>query len=399
MRVVLGTHHLIAPAGADTYLVTVAHQLQRLGHEVVIHALEQGELADRAREQGLPVAAVERELPAECDAVLCQDRVTAYDLAARYPAAPHVFVSHSDVFSIDEPPVVPEAVRAVVAMSDRVRRHLEAQPLEAEIVRLHQPIDLAHFAPSGLARETARRVVAVSNYLEGPRLDLLREACAAEGLELELYGSAGTVVADPRPAIGEADVVVGKGRVVLEAMACARAALVYDFMGFGGWITPESYPVLEADAFAGQADPLPADVAHLREALRGYSSQMGVANRDLVQAHHDAADHARSLVELLERLAGGPAPAADGVALRQLALMAQRLWLAEAGLSDARRRISDLEGRLGHEHDRSDKAEELARQAVAALDEVKSSRRYRIAQRLARLRPGGGPSAGSKKTH
>jgi hypothetical protein len=389
MRVVLGTHHLIAPAGADTYLVTVAEQLQRLGHEVVIHALEQGELADRARERGLAVAAVERELPEDCDAVMCQDRVSAYELAARYPGAAHAFVCHSDVFSIDEPPAVPEVVRAVVAMSDRVRRHLESQPLQAEIVRLRQPIDLTHFAPSGLARQAPRRVVAVSNYLEGPRLDLLREACAAENLELELYGSAGTVVADPRPAMGEADIVVGKGRVVLEAMACARAALVYDFMGFGGWVTPERYPALEADAFAGQAEPLPADVGRLREELRRYSAEMGVVNRDLAQAHHDAAGHARSLVELLERLTRGPRPAADGAALRELALLARRLWLAEAELGDARRRVADLEGRLGHQHDRSDKAEELARQALAALDEIKSSRRYRIAERLARLRPGG----------
>jgi hypothetical protein len=32
--------------------------------------------------------------------------------------------------------------------------------------------------------------------------------------------------------------------------------------------------------------------------------------------------------------------------------------------------------------------EEVARQALAALEEIKSSRRYRIAERLARLRPG-----------
>jgi cysteinyl-tRNA synthetase len=87
MRVVLGTHHLIAAGGSDTYLVTVAEHLQRLGHEVTIHALEQGEMADRARGRGLPVAAGERELPEACEAVLSQDAVTAYELAERYPQA------------------------------------------------------------------------------------------------------------------------------------------------------------------------------------------------------------------------------------------------------------------------------------------------------------------------
>src|SRR5687767_4923867 len=132
MRLVLGTHHLIAQAGSDTYLVTVAEQLLRLGHDVTVHALEQGPMTDRARERGLTVAGGERELPDAPDAVLAQDQVTALQLAERYPAAPRVFVCHSDVFGIDTPPQVPDVVSAIVTMSDRVARHVEAMPVGAE---------------------------------------------------------------------------------------------------------------------------------------------------------------------------------------------------------------------------------------------------------------------------
>jgi hypothetical protein len=207
----------------------------------------------------------------------------------------------------------------------------------------------------------------------------------AKELELEcrFHGGEDPPTAEPEAEMAWADIVVGKSRVVLEAMACGRAAYVYDFLGSDGWMTPESYPGLEGDAFLGQATDEPTDRARLRRDLAAYRPDMGTANRDLALAHHDATNHARALVDLVERLADGGAarPAADAP-LRYMARMAQREWLAESALFDERRRVDELEGELRHQRDRSDQAELLARQAASAVDEIKASRRYRLAQRL-----------------
>ena len=42
--------------------------------------------------------------------------------------------------------------------------------------------------------------------------------------------------------MADADIVVGYGRSVLEAMAMGRAAYVWDHAGGDGWVTPETYP-------------------------------------------------------------------------------------------------------------------------------------------------------------
>ena len=62
---------------------------------------------------------------------------------------------------------------------------------------------------------------------------------------------------DPAPEddIAAADIVVGKGRAVLDAMSCGRPAYVYDVYGADGWVTAETYDAIEADAIAGQALP------------------------------------------------------------------------------------------------------------------------------------------------
>jgi hypothetical protein len=378
MELVLGTHHLIGFGGSDTYLLTVAGELQALGHEVTIHALEQGETADLARARGIRVARGERELPERCDAVLVQDGVTAFALADRYPQVPQGFVMHSEFFSIDEPPQVPDLTSAVVVMSDRVEAHAQALAVGPEVVRLRQPIDTRRFAPTGAARDQPRRVLVLGNYLRGRRRELLLAACADLGLECRFIGGE-TRTAEPEREMAEADVVVGKGRVVLEAMACGRAAYVYDFLGTDGWVTPERYPALESDAFAGQADAdALATPEQVRRELGGYRADMGVANRDLITAHHDARDHAVALVALLKRLAAPP-PHEDRP-LREMARLVRNNWMLDSYAPSARMRTEELDTELDRTRVDLDNAMEIVR----AHTEFVATRRYRLAQALGR---------------
>jgi acetyltransferase-like isoleucine patch superfamily enzyme len=45
MEIVLATNGLVGIDGSETYLLTVAEHLQRLGHEVTVHAVEGGTVA------------------------------------------------------------------------------------------------------------------------------------------------------------------------------------------------------------------------------------------------------------------------------------------------------------------------------------------------------------------
>ena len=45
MEIVLATNGLVGIGGSETYLLTVAEQLQRLGHEVTVHATEGGAMS------------------------------------------------------------------------------------------------------------------------------------------------------------------------------------------------------------------------------------------------------------------------------------------------------------------------------------------------------------------
>jgi hypothetical protein len=372
MQIVLGTLEFGAIGGAATYTLTVAGELQRLGHEVTIFAGETGELAREAEQRGIRVTSEEAELPPEPDVLYAQDRPTAYVLADRFPGRPQALCMHSGSSELDrwQPPQLAGIVSAVVVLHDRLKKRAEAFAERVEIVRLHQPVDLARFAPRGAIGETPRRALVLGNYPLPDRRESIVRACEEAGLECVQRGRyAPETTLSPEQDINQADIVIGSGRTIVEAMACARAAFVYGYLGGDGWLTSESYAALEAVNFAhATAEEAMVTPDTLAEGLRGYRQSMGSVNLDLARIHHSAGRHAAQLVALFERLA--PTKPPEGAPLREFARMSRVQWHTESralGLAQEARLLSS----------RLQVAEMRAEQAEALLEGLRKAPWYR----------------------
>ena len=381
MELLLSTHHLASIGGSETYLLTVAEQLRRLGHEVTLFALETGEMADEAKRAGLPVVDDVNELAEAYDAILVQDAVTSHLLAAHRPDVPQTFVTHGIAFDLSLPPQLPGVVSAVVAMNDRAAARARAGAAAHRVVRLRQPIDLDRFAPSGPGAERPQLVLALGNYLRGARRGLLEHVCADLGLDLRQVGRHGAR-AHPAPEIdlADADIVVGYGRSALEGMAAGKAVYVFDHSGGDGWVTPASYAEFEANGFAGSGTPVVVDTDRLRADLLGYSADMGLANRELARKHHDATRHVSSLVPVLQPVRTSGEASAGTSALRELSRLARLQWRA-----DGRATALQLENELLRVRLREAEAA-AGREAEAAARrerELMATRRYRLGAALA----------------
>ena len=369
MEVVLAAHSLAGLGGSETYVVTVADHLQRLGHDVWLHTGEAGRSTDAARALGLRVALGEHELPPCPDVLLVQDAVVACELAAHYPLTPQVFVAHSDIFDLQLPPQLPELVAVVVTLYDRVERRVRAlaQPVR-EIVRLTQPIDIERFKPIQPLPQRARVALTLGNYVHGQRLEMLRRACDRAGVELRHVGQFGEGQRPADQVLNDADIVFGKARVVLEAMACGRAAYSFDHNGGDGWVTAASYELLAPDNFGGQRLPDAIDEQRLVDDLALYEPGMGVVNRDLVVAHHSATRHASALAEVLERSAGTPRSQPVDAPLRELARLVRLYDRADQQAFALRAECEALAGRTQRAEHRAAVLEqrELEQAALAA---------------------------------
>jgi glycosyltransferase involved in cell wall biosynthesis len=373
--VVVGTHAL-GLGGSETYAITLADHLQRLGHRVVICATGIGRGEKLARACGVEVVALERYRGSSCDRIVAQDGATALELAARHPRAPLTFVAHSEEFDPQLPPQLADLAAAVIVLNGRVERRVRALAADLPIVRLTQPVDVSRFRPRTRPSTTPRRLLAFGNNLRGGRLELIAAAAEQAGLEVVRAGTlGGGETTTSELLFDDADIVMGYGRCVLEGMACGRPAYVYDHLGGDGWVTASSYSRLEEDGFGGRALPDAVDPDRIADDLRGYRPEMGLANRDLVIRHHRAEHHAQQVVELLAGL-GEPAERRPD-SLSELARLVRGQWAARARVDELETRVGTLAAELAHE-----------RNAHAYLrrvhDETVGSLRHRVGMALAR---------------
>jgi hypothetical protein len=397
MEIVLGMYRLHDPGGTEHYTLIVAEQLQRLGHVVTIFVEETGAMAELARSRGLRLAAREDELPDDVDVLYAQESITAYRLTARYPKAPLVYGLHAVDYDLSVPPQLPELVSAYVTAHDRISRRAQAFAVTAEVVRLRQPVDLARFTPRANLSEPPRRLLALGNYLHGDRARVIEDACARAGIEVLRVGAQnGDRVLEAERVLNDVDIVVGKARVIVEAMACGRAAYVFDTFGSDGWVTKDSYARLEADNFSGQTGTPPVDVAQLSSDLELYRPDMGAANRELAVVNHSANTHAVELVELFERLA--PRRASAATPLRELSRLVRVQWQTEeramslaAEMRSVREENEQLRHRLGELEPleslaaRVPELERYARELAESLREASESLRSVLSQRRVRF--------------
>ncbi len=383
MRLLLATNHL-GLGGSESYLLTVAEQFDRLGHEVVLWTLEPGEGVRVAAERGLTVVD-EAALPGACDAALVQDAGVSLRLAERYSGAPQVFVAHSESFDLQAPPQLEGIVSTVVALNDRVAARMRSFATPVEVVRLRQPIDTERFLPRGPLPEVARTALLFGNNSNADREEMLAAACRQAGLELRRLGGPRAQVGDPREALATADVVIGYGRAILEAMACGRAAYVYDQHGGEGWVTAGSYAAIEADGIAGRSGRRVLDAAALAADLAAYEPAMGPVNHDLVISHHRANVHAQELIDLLGRAARPePQPRAP---LAEMARLVRLEWRARADAQALAHENVQLRDRLTASQAQLREAHEAAhREADRASELVNAYERSRTWRLTAPLR-------------
>lgn len=335
MRLILATNHL-GLGGSESYLFTVAEELDRLGHEAAIYTPDPGAGVAAARRRGIAVV-TDLDETGELDASIVQDAGTSHELAGRFGTLPQLFVAHSETFDLQLPPQLDGQVAAAVALNDRVARRLEALVVAPEIVRLRQPIDIERNTVASPLPAVARRALLLSNNPVADRLALIERACADAGLELVRVGGDAGQAEDPRAALAGVEIVIGYGRSVLEAMACGRAAYVYDRYGGDGWVTAGSYPRLEAGGFAGRDPDAVVDLDRMHADLRAYSAAMGPVNRDLVVANHRANVHAQELVELLGGLASPPGTRAPHA---EMARLVRLEWRGQVEVQGLRRELT-----------------------------------------------------------
>lgn len=387
MRIAITHHSLRGLGGTETYVSTIGDVLQRDGHDVWVYASELGKGSDLAEEFGLRVVNHADDLPADLDVAIPQDAPAALDLLASHPAIPQIFVSHTELFDVGLPPQVVGAMKAIVTLYDRAYDRVMAQSVQVPVERLFQPVDIERFDSLTPLSDRPKKAISFGNYMTGERLRVVERACEIAEIEFSLGGASnGPLQLRPEYALNEADIVFGKAKVIHEAMGCGRAAYILDHYGAEGWVTAENYDELVAGNFGGRTNPRPFDAESLAADLRNYDPAMGLVNRDLIVAHHDAIAHTAGLMEIVRRHIDDPGPRPDPAHATEMARLTRIAWKYQSEAFQLRHQLEAKSLVMGDAVWRAEVAEdELAADreaAAAAYHEQTIPTLKRLAKRL-----------------
>jgi hypothetical protein len=388
MRIVHATHSLDGSTGVQTYLLTVADEMQRTGHEVWLHAAVLGTSSDYAETLGLRVVADLGELPEELDFAIVHSSVASHELAIGRPDLPQVFVAHGSFFDVYTPPQIDGRVACVVTLWGQAGRRMEGLATNIPVVTLSQPIDRTRFRDRAPIRGKAERALILSNYLDGERRDRIEAACEMAGLAWEHVGATGSgQSARAEDAINRADIVIGKGRAAVEGMACGRAVYVYDMWGSDGWVTPETYEALSYVGFGGVSNTREPRAEEIAADLGNYDQALGSWGVHTVGIHHRLSEHAARLIELGAEAAGaGSRTYGTRGDAEELARLARQSWRHEGQAHVLSEHLKQQAQRIGLLERELDESRRESQDLVKELDLIRGSKSWKLTAPLRRLR-------------
>lgn len=321
MKILLVNHTLDQYAGSETFTYALACELKRLQHDVICFSPRLGRLADRLLEAGVPVTDNLAVLPDDVDVIHAHHRYESLLAFSRFADKPMILVCHGVLPWQEQPFRSRLNIHRYVAVSEEVRdrlvRHHRLDANDVQIIR--NGIDLRRFASRQPIRPRPRHALVLSNYIPDSHRSLIGNVCGRLGITLREAGKVRSLWA-VEEEINRADLVFALGRSALEALACKRAVIVFDYNGADGLVTPENFNLLRLRNLSGRTYRSRYTEESLLKEIARYDPTTAEPLYQVVQREHDVRHVARQYVRLYEDAVSQPLwgrPGPEELALRQ----------------------------------------------------------------------------------
>ncbi len=359
MRVLLTNTTLAHRTGSELYVVELALALKARGHEPVAYSTVLGGPAATLAAAGIAVVDDLGRLAEPPDLIHGQHHAGTLTALLHFSGVPGLLVCHGYQPWDEEPLLFPRLLRHV-AVDLPTRERLLAAGVPAERVEtILNFADLDRFRRRPPLPAAPRRALVFSNNAaETTHLPVVRAACAATGIEVDVAGIASGKVADrPEHLLPSYDLVFAKGRAAIEALAVGAAVVLCDAAGCGPMVAAADLERLRPLNFGFRALDQPLSVAAVQAQIARYDRKDAARvcawmrrNAGLDAAVERYVDLYRRILAEHRTAASAADPAAEGRAaaayLRWLDPYLKERTQALIDREELWRRVHALEARL-----------------------------------------------------
>lgn len=265
MKILLTNLCLDGFGGSESWLYSMATELNRRGNEVHVYSPRCGKVYEKLKNSGITLAT-----SGNFDLILDNHNQSAGKFTG--------FTIHTCHGIIPEERPMPNALN--IAVSKKV-----SEKYGIDVI-IPNSIDTNRFCCKNFPRDRIKKILSLCKSVSANYQ--LSRICQEHGLLFEsMYGREIFNIEDK---INEADLVVGVGRSLLDAMACGRPVVSFDDRSYfstrmlgHGYITPDKFKFQQIDNFTASSIGTSLSKEDLeREIFEKYNPKDGEVNRQFI---------------------------------------------------------------------------------------------------------------------
>ena len=303
LRILLTNNTLAHRGGTELYVRDVAIGLLSRGHLPVTYSTHLGAVAEELRRASVPVVDDLSRVGETPDLIHGHHHLDTMTALLHFESVPAVYFCHGFLPWQEEPLHHPRILRYIAVDETCLDRLVVEHGIERDRVHLILNfVNLRRFRPRGPLPSRPRRALVFDNQAaEDTYVDPVREACARQGIELDVIGArSGNVSSNPESLLPAYDLVFATGRAALEAMVAGCTAVLCNISGVGPMVTSGELDRLRRQNFGLRALRPPVTPEALVEQIERYDRV------DAARVSHRLRREAdlESVLDDLERLYG-----------------------------------------------------------------------------------------------
>lgn len=270
MNILVANNHLKRTGGTENYTYALVVELIRQGHSVEYFTFKKGVVSRKIEAEGVKFMSKKRY-----DLIIANHKTTIQLLHKRGFI---IQTCHGTLPKLEQPSKYADAY---VSVTNEVQDHLLQKGVESILIR--NGIDCNSFSPRTTLNEKLTTVLSLCQSEEAN--EMIEQVCTQLGLKYLKADKKQDNVWHLEELINEADLVVGIGRSLYDAMACGRTVISFDKRKYSdalgdGYLNENNLNVSIEHNCSGRGTGKTMDSIALKNEFEKYNPSDGIFMRE-----------------------------------------------------------------------------------------------------------------------
>lgn len=220
LNILLANYSLDRIGGTESYTFAFAEELIKRGHDVEYFCFKKGLVAEKLEKKlGIAFKSKNKYDIIFANHIVCVQKLWRYGFIVQ--------TCHGTKIKLEQPSIFADIF---ISISEEVQDKLKNENFESRLI--YNGINTNVFYPEKAINSELKTVLSLVQSEEANQI--ISRACKALNVELIKNNKFVNPDIDIQKQINRADLVIGLGRSVYDAMACGRPVIVFDYRMYNG---------------------------------------------------------------------------------------------------------------------------------------------------------------------